>query len=248
MRTMVEYCVLGGVNDSEACAEELGELIGGRDIIVNLIPYNPTDVPMGHSPPTPEAVKAMVKVLTGRGVFTTVRHEMGQDIAGACGQLALKKGPSAAGDIEDLAGPTLTATMSAAAARAGDEDGVGGGGGGGAALRSRAKSRKPEGAVQLSGSEARKHRGGSCSARRRADHNADEGETDFNAADGASAVSAVCAEFEGTATTATATALATSKRRGLGGVEATLAVVAALSLMVLVVALAWKTLGAGEID
>jgi hypothetical protein len=59
----------------------------------------------------------MYSVLTGREfkVFTTVRHEMGQDISGACGQLALKKGPSCGsavgggsgggtGDIEDLGG------------------------------------------------------------------------------------------------------------------------------------------------
>ena len=46
----IEYCVLGGVNDSEACAEELADLMTGRetDVIVNLIPYNPTDVPMGR--------------------------------------------------------------------------------------------------------------------------------------------------------------------------------------------------------
>ena len=140
VKTMVEYCVLGGVNDTEACAVELAELMHGKDIIVNLIPYNPTDVPMGHVPPDPEAVKAMTRVLTGRGVFTTVRHEMGQDIAGACGQLALKKGPSSTprannngggdGDIEDLAGPTRRMTAGAS----------GGGGGGGAALRSRAKA------------------------------------------------------------------------------------------------------------
>ena len=46
VRTMVEYCVLGGVNDSEACCVELAALMKGRDVIVNLIPYNPTDVPM----------------------------------------------------------------------------------------------------------------------------------------------------------------------------------------------------------
>ena len=114
---MIEYCVLGGVNDSVECARELGHLMRDRDVIVNLIPYNPTDVPMGHEPPTPEAVRAMYSVLTGREfkVFTTVRHEMGQDISGACGQLALKKGPSCGsavgggsgggtGDIEDLGG------------------------------------------------------------------------------------------------------------------------------------------------
>jgi adenine C2-methylase RlmN of 23S rRNA A2503 and tRNA A37 len=109
-RAMIEYCVLGGVNDDEAHAVQLGELLDGRDVIVNLIPFNPTDTPMGHTPPTREAVRAMAAVLAGPpfGLRTTVRKEMGQDIAGACGQLALdagggKRAPS--GDLEDLAGP-----------------------------------------------------------------------------------------------------------------------------------------------
>jgi adenine C2-methylase RlmN of 23S rRNA A2503 and tRNA A37 len=113
-RAMIEYCVLGGVNDEEAHAFELGELLRGRDVIVNLIPFNPTDTPMGHTPPTREAVQAMAAVLAGPpfGLRTTVRKEMGQDIAGACGQLALDKGGArrsfaaggAGGDLEDLAG------------------------------------------------------------------------------------------------------------------------------------------------
>ena len=107
-RAMIEYCVLGGVNDDEAHAVQLGELLDGRDVIVNLIPFNPTDTPTGHTPPTREAVRAMAAVLAGFGLRTTVRKEMGQDIAGACGQLALdagggKRAPS--GDLEDLAGP-----------------------------------------------------------------------------------------------------------------------------------------------
>jgi hypothetical protein len=109
-RAMIEYCVLGGVNDGEAHAVQLGELLDGRDVIVNLIPFNPTDTPTGHTPPTREAVRAMAAVLAGPpfGLRTTVRKEMGQDIAGACGQLALdggggKRAPS--GDLEDLAGP-----------------------------------------------------------------------------------------------------------------------------------------------
>jgi adenine C2-methylase RlmN of 23S rRNA A2503 and tRNA A37 len=110
-RAMIEYCVLGGVNDEEAHAFELGELLRGRDVIVNLIPFNPTDTPMGHTPPTREAVQAMAAVLAGPpfGLRTTVRKEMGQDIAGACGQLALdaggaKRAGGAGGDLEDLAG------------------------------------------------------------------------------------------------------------------------------------------------
>ncbi|ABO95068.1 predicted protein, partial [Ostreococcus lucimarinus CCE9901] len=92
MKTMIEYCVLGGVNDDEACARELGALLRGKEVIVNLIPLNPTDTPAGHVPPTREAVQKMLEILTSPefDLFTTVRHEMGQDIAGACGQLALK--------------------------------------------------------------------------------------------------------------------------------------------------------------
>ena len=140
VRTMVEYCVLGGVNDTPECAAELGELLKGKDIILNLIPYNPTDVPMGHSPPDPEAVKRMQELCAGAGVFTTVRQEMGQDIAGACGQLALKRGPGeepvdgVGGDIEDLAGPPGRGKTA-----------VG--------LRSRARSRKVDGTVVAGASE-----------------------------------------------------------------------------------------------
>ena len=85
-RAMIEYCVLGGVNDDVAHAAELGELLRGRDVVVNLIPYNPTDVPMGHEPPTEEAVRAMAAVLAKPPYArrTTVRKEMrGPDIAGA---------------------------------------------------------------------------------------------------------------------------------------------------------------------
>ena len=116
VRTMIEYCVPGGVNDTTECARELGELMRHRDVIVNLIPYNPTATPMGHSPPKMEDVRAMCAVLTGPefNQFTTVRHEMGQDISGACGQLALKKDRASetetaargcgTGDIEDIGG------------------------------------------------------------------------------------------------------------------------------------------------
>ena len=104
MKTMIEYCVLGGVNDSEECARLLGELLFGKEVIVNLIPLNPTDTPAGHVPPKPEAVKKMLEILTQKyKLFTTVRHEMGQDIAGACGQLALKTTTST-GDMEDMMG------------------------------------------------------------------------------------------------------------------------------------------------
>ena len=112
MKTMIEYCVLGGVNDSEECARLLGELLFGKEVIVNLIPLNPTDTPAGHVPPKPEAVKKMLEILTQKyKLFTTVRHEMGQDIAGACGQLALKT-PASTGDMEDMMGANANKSTS----------------------------------------------------------------------------------------------------------------------------------------
>ena len=130
-RAMIEYCVLGGVNDTPACAAALGALLGTPkrrgSVVVNLIPYNPTDVPMGHRPPTDEAVARMANALAAEpfGLRVTIRREMGRDVAGACGQLALKRTGgeggvegdalvpgdvssatrgSIGGDIEDLAG------------------------------------------------------------------------------------------------------------------------------------------------
>lgn len=109
MKTMIEYCVLGGVNDDETCAEKLGELFRGKEeqIILNLIPLNPTDTPAGHVPPTPEAVRKMMEILMKKyGLFVTRRHTMGDDIAGACGQLALKTPGDP--DMEDMMAPRRT--------------------------------------------------------------------------------------------------------------------------------------------
>merc|ERR1719350_2200541 len=39
---MIEYVLLAGVNDSQDNAHELGQLLRGRQCMVNLIPWNPT--------------------------------------------------------------------------------------------------------------------------------------------------------------------------------------------------------------
>jgi adenine C2-methylase RlmN of 23S rRNA A2503 and tRNA A37 len=77
---LVEYCVLKGINDTKECARLLGELLGGKKVVLNFIPYNPTDVIAGHERPEMEDIQAMNTIL---------REEMGSDIAGACGQLAI---------------------------------------------------------------------------------------------------------------------------------------------------------------
>jgi len=98
-RILVEYVMLAGVNDSIATAHDLGKLVGDRNMHVNLIPYNPTDVPITYHPPSEEQTQAFYRVLIDEyKIFTTVRQHHGRDIDGACGQLALKVGQQRGGD------------------------------------------------------------------------------------------------------------------------------------------------------
>jgi 23S rRNA (adenine2503-C2)-methyltransferase len=81
-----EYVMLDGVNDSPSCAHMLARLMRGRLYHVNLIPYNPTpDAPFSASPDA--RIWEFAAVLEAAGVPATVRHNMGRDIAAACGQL-----------------------------------------------------------------------------------------------------------------------------------------------------------------
>ena len=41
-KVMMEYVMLKGVNDSLRIAHELGKLLQGKKVLVNLIPYNNT--------------------------------------------------------------------------------------------------------------------------------------------------------------------------------------------------------------
>lgn len=91
---MIEYILLAGLNDQEEHARELGQLLAPlRDyVLLNLIPYNPTEVRETFEAPTREAVEAFQRVCRSEPylIHTRIRVEMGQDIAGACGQLVLK--------------------------------------------------------------------------------------------------------------------------------------------------------------
>lgn len=91
---MIEYILLAGLNDQEEHARELGALLApfGDYVLLNLIPYNPTDVRETFVAPTREASEAFQRVCQSEPylIHTRIRVEMGQDIAGACGQLVLK--------------------------------------------------------------------------------------------------------------------------------------------------------------
>ena len=88
-----EYCMLHGVNDTPAMAQELIALLRrygqGRAgwCKLNLIPFNPFPA-SGLQRSTPAAVAAFARSLNDAGIVTTVRKTRGDDIDAACGQLA----------------------------------------------------------------------------------------------------------------------------------------------------------------
>lgn len=95
-RFTFEYVLLGGVNDSDAQAEELARLIRRHDlrkVKVNLIPHNPAEQ-LEYQPSTPEQVKRFKAILESNGVSAYVRTPRGRDIYAACGQLAAKQEPN----------------------------------------------------------------------------------------------------------------------------------------------------------
>ncbi|KAJ0405573.1 hypothetical protein P43SY_009622 [Pythium insidiosum] len=101
---MIEYCMLDGVNDSIETAHVLGKLLEGRSVHVNLIPYNTTEVGAQFRSPSKEQIRAFHAVLRDPyNLKVTVRENHGNDIDGACGQLALKnKQNDTPKDIEDI--------------------------------------------------------------------------------------------------------------------------------------------------
>jgi len=93
-KVFFEYVMLDGVNDSEEHARELASLMRGHLYHVNLIPYNTT--PDGPFAGTAEdRIWRFAAILEEAGVPTTVRHNMGRDIAAACGQLRAETQPKA---------------------------------------------------------------------------------------------------------------------------------------------------------
>ncbi|MBC5804182.1 MAG: 23S rRNA (adenine(2503)-C(2))-methyltransferase RlmN [Candidatus Eremiobacteraeota bacterium] len=89
-----EYVMLAGVNDDDASARALAQLMRARLYHVNLIPYNATpDAPLRGTPEP--RIRAFQRILDAAGVPTTVRTPMGRDIAAACGQLRAQTQPRA---------------------------------------------------------------------------------------------------------------------------------------------------------
>jgi 23S rRNA (adenine2503-C2)-methyltransferase len=85
-RVSFEYVMLGGVNDSDGLATELGRRLRGRLAHVNLIPYNP--IPGDPYQPSSRArIGRFAELVRAAGIECTVRDTRGRRIDAACGQL-----------------------------------------------------------------------------------------------------------------------------------------------------------------
>ncbi len=87
-RITIEYTLIRGVNDSRTEARELARLLKGVRAKVNLIPMNPVSDSVLEAPDW-SAVEAFQGELHARNMACTIRTQRGDDIAAACGQLAL---------------------------------------------------------------------------------------------------------------------------------------------------------------
>lgn len=87
-RITIEYTLIAGVNDSEEQARRLAAFLRGLRVKVNLIPMNS----ISGSPlcaPAADVVESFREELAARGLSCFVRARRGEDVAAACGQLAL---------------------------------------------------------------------------------------------------------------------------------------------------------------
>ena len=86
----LEYCLLAGVNDSDAQAELLADRLEGFRAHVNVIPYNATGAGLSgvvYLRPSAQRVERFLTRLRERGVVAHARDARGDDVAAACGQL-----------------------------------------------------------------------------------------------------------------------------------------------------------------
>lgn len=90
-----EYTLIAGINDHPDHAHELAHLLHGKQCTVNLIPYNPV-AGLKLKRPDKKTIKDFRSVLFGSRIVNTCRYTKGDDIAAACGQLAMQSAPKPA--------------------------------------------------------------------------------------------------------------------------------------------------------
>ena len=86
----VQWTLLEGVNDGDDELEAVGDLLRGRRMMLNLIPFNDVEG-SGFRRPSWERAAEMARRLNRQGVYTRLRRSAGQDVEGGCGQLRARR-------------------------------------------------------------------------------------------------------------------------------------------------------------
>ncbi len=85
-KILFEYILIDGVNDTDALAHELAQLLTDVPAKINLIPFNPI-AHSGYQRSTDARIKVFQTILRDHGFKTFVRKTRGPLIDAACGQL-----------------------------------------------------------------------------------------------------------------------------------------------------------------
>jgi 23S rRNA (adenine2503-C2)-methyltransferase len=89
-RVSYEVTMIGGVNDTDADADALAELLRGDLAHVNLIPMNPVAHTPWKASPMP-VIERFAARIRAAGILVTIRRNRGVEIGAACGQLAAER-------------------------------------------------------------------------------------------------------------------------------------------------------------
>ncbi len=88
-RFFIEYVQLPGLNDSAADAARIAVLLRGLDVHVNVIPHNPFPGSPFQAPAREDTLRFHDQI-KAQGLAGIIRWPRGREVAGACGQLALR--------------------------------------------------------------------------------------------------------------------------------------------------------------
>jgi 23S rRNA (adenine2503-C2)-methyltransferase len=89
-RISYEVTMIGGINDTDADADAIVDLLRGDHAHVNLIPMNAVAHTPWQASPMP-VIERFAGRLRDAGISTTIRRNRGQEIGAACGQLAAER-------------------------------------------------------------------------------------------------------------------------------------------------------------
>jgi 23S rRNA (adenine2503-C2)-methyltransferase len=98
-----EYVLLGGFNDSAEDARRVVKLLSKLRCKVNLIPWNPGELP--YEKPDASRIEEFRRILAEKGVPVFVRYSRGQDVMAACGQLALAESTAPPPALTQISSP-----------------------------------------------------------------------------------------------------------------------------------------------